>query len=762
MKKEYGYFTKSGYRITERETPRHWYNYLYNDEYITFVSQVGFGQGFAQDEMGRRIQVVDDRTVYLTEGKDFWQATGLPVQKELELYYCEHGIGYTDIVMQYHGIWSECRYFVPNEGRREYLRVRLKNNSDECRTLKVIPYYATAIDCRYKPQGYETDWAERCVDKNCIIGTGMAAYGSKESTRQYAYLTATEAMSGFDTRQNAFIGPYGNKLLPKAVLENFGCTNSECIAEKICLAVENTVRLEAKEEKLLYYAIGVEGSVTDIPEFLPEQIEEEFQRMQEKYRAICEGVTIETPWSDLNHLFNDWLKYQTNMGSRWARVRHNGIRDLTSDTECLGCFAASLAAERLCRVMSYQYATGYAPRTFLDGAVQDKNFSDNTVWLVFAAYAITKELGDISFLHRQVPFNNGEAGSIYEHVRRSVEFLWQFTGHYGMVKIWGGDWNDCMNKAGIEGKGVSVWLSIAFVRAAKMMVQMAKWLGCQDDEQLFASYAAEMEQRVEQYGWDEDRYIYAISDDKHRIGAKECEEGSMYALPQLWSVLAQLNEIRRVQAMDTLEEELNTDLGLLISKPPYTKSLPYIGTMTAKYPGLHENGGVYLHAAVWKLAVDAILKRNDKIEEGLSKILPGRHEYYETCGEPYAMFNSYLGEQTGYRAGKPGQSWRTASGQWLLYSLVRYVYGLQPELKGLKICPCLPPSWKSCQVTKLFRGCRYQISFEQKDVGACNKIAAMYVNGKEADPGLPVRPMAGEILEIKVILTADQKDGGYE
>ena len=84
MKKEYGYFTKSGYRITERETPRHWYNYLYNDEYITFVSQVGFGQGFAQDEMGRRIQVVDDRAVYLVEGKDFWQATGVTFESKYD------------------------------------------------------------------------------------------------------------------------------------------------------------------------------------------------------------------------------------------------------------------------------------------------------------------------------------------------------------------------------------------------------------------------------------------------------------------------------------------------------------------------------------------------------------------------------------------------------------------------------------------------------------------------------------------------------
>ena len=41
--KWYGHFEGDGstFVITEPETPRHWYNYMYNDEYVTFTSQVG-------------------------------------------------------------------------------------------------------------------------------------------------------------------------------------------------------------------------------------------------------------------------------------------------------------------------------------------------------------------------------------------------------------------------------------------------------------------------------------------------------------------------------------------------------------------------------------------------------------------------------------------------------------------------------------------------------------------------------------------------
>lgn len=749
---DYGQFIKGGYNITRRDTPRHWYNYLYNDEYITFTSQVGFGQGFAQDDMGKRIQVVDDRNIYIVENDTFWSAMGLPIYDKAQRFNCLHGIGFTKIKMAKNHIASSCCLFVPSEGKREFWVVTLTNESKQTRKLKLIPYCATGIDCRYEPQGYETDYAGYHQEKNCVIGTGYKAFDSDTVSQQYAYMLSDETVTGFDTRVSAFIGAYGNKEHPKALMETHGCTNSECIAEKICFALENTVTLSPGESKTIYYTIGVESDVESIPQFTPAEIKAQFAAVKQKYSEVLGNVSIHTPWNNLNNLFNDWLKYQTNMGSRWARVRHNGFRDLTSDTECLSSIHAPLAAERICRVLSYQYENGYAPRTFLDGKIQDKNFADNAVWLSFAVYAITKELGNTDFLLREVPFNNGAVATVYEHIKRSVDFLWKFTGHDGLIRIWGGDWNDCMNKAGLDGKGVSVWLSIAFVRAAKMFEQMAQWLGKEGDASTAHHYATEMENRINKYGWDGDRYLYAISDDKTPIGCKESEEGSLFALPQLWSVLAGFDKERCQIAMNTLEKELQTDLGLLISKPPYTKQCSHIGSVTRKYPGLHENGGIYLHAGVWKLAVDSLMQNNRKIEDGLKKILPAHDEFSKSCGEPYVMFNSYLGEQTGYRAGKPGQSWRTASGAWLMYALVRFIYGLQPEFGGLLLKPCLPPSWRDCSITKVFRGCRYNVHYQQLDAGACNRIESVHVNGIYTSPLLPIKPLPGKDLNIEVTL----------
>ena len=60
MQNQYGHFADDGaaFVITTPDTPRNWYNYFYTDHYISFTSQVGVGQGFLQDRLGRRIHAV--------------------------------------------------------------------------------------------------------------------------------------------------------------------------------------------------------------------------------------------------------------------------------------------------------------------------------------------------------------------------------------------------------------------------------------------------------------------------------------------------------------------------------------------------------------------------------------------------------------------------------------------------------------------------------------------------------------------------------
>jgi cellobiose phosphorylase len=99
------------------------------------------------------------------------------------------------------------------------------------------------------------------------------------------------------------------------------------------------------------------------------------------------------------------------------------------------------------------------------------------------------------------------------------------------------------------------------------------------------------------------------------------------------------------------------------------------------------------------------------------------------------MCNSYFGKQTGYRYGTPGQSWRTAAGQWFEKALVNYVFGIMPGMDGLRIDPCLPPSWKTASAKKIFRGATYNITY----INGGTRVKSIKLNGT---------PISGNVLPV--------------
>lgn len=753
--KEYGYWESNGkeYVITERKTPRHWYNYYFNDTYNAFSSQVGFGNGFCQDDLGRRIKLITDRCVYVCDkDANTWHtACGLPMREAFDRYECRHGLGYSTILCEKNGIRSEYTVFVPVKGDREIWTVRLTNLRASPAKLSVIAYAQTECDGEYIPQGYNSRSADMYADIGAIIARCARAYGSSVAKTAYEFMLCSDAPLSYDTRKNAFIGVYGSKEAPEALIEQNGCTGSACICEKICFALEAAAELDSGGSKTVSFMIGHAKSTDEIKTiqdaFTVQQANIWLDEVTKLRQAEIDGVVIRTPDTYLNHAFNSFYKYATNMGSRWARVRHNGYRDIVSDTECLGAFNPTLAWERFKRILTYQYSNGYCPRTFIDGAIRPNNFSDCAVWITFCARSLVMELGKKELLLEEVAFNDGTTASVFEHLRRAVDYLYHFQGMHGLIKIWGGDWNDGMNGAGLQEKGVSVWLSLAWYRANDQFMELAELIGRTELLDEHRTMGEDMKEKINTYGWDGEYYIAAINDLGQKIGSKESNGGNMYLIPQLWAVLSEiLPKDKLMTLMETVDARLETPMGTLINNPGYEEFDAFVGTMTAQPKGTLINQAVYMHPMAWKLAAECIMKRPEKLEMTLKKILPWDHTYAPTCGEPYILYNFYYSDEDSYRYGTPGQSWRTASTQWVVKSLINFVFGLKPCMEGLRIDPCLPPSWKDCSITKQFRNCRYEITYRQtKQDGSMT----LTVNGQPLD-GTLLPYSDGECYQVEV------------
>ena len=752
----YGHFNDDdSYVVTTPKTPRNWYNYLFNDAYVASFSQTAFGEGFMQDPMGRRIPVVTGRQLFLVdaETRRWWTANGLPLSRKYADFACTHRAGRSVIESEHDGIRTGFGICLHESLPGEVWDVTVTNRSDRPRSLRVIPYVGTDIDGPYSIQGYNTSTAGWDQGLNGVVVAGACAFGGPALRETYGFLAGDTKCDGYDTRGNAFLGVYGNFSEPEALEEDGRCRNTDCCGEKCCMALENDVTLAPGESVRLRYAVSAGFERPELPLLAGALLAVDPDAEVARAASELGGAVFHTPNPDLNHLANTWLQRVSVLGGRWARVRHTGYRDVVSDCDCLATVNAALAAKDFKRILSFQYANGYAPRTIRDGAICDNNFADCAVGIPMAAYNIAMELGPESgFLDEEVPFNDGTVASVYEHCRRAMDFLWGFRGLHGLIRIWGGDWNDCMNTAGLKGKGTSVWLSMAWCYANHLFGELADALGRTEDAELSRKRGREMADILNAEAWDGGHYLCAFKDDGGKIGSDENEEGKVFLINQLWSILAGVVTPERLpKVLHTMDVDLHDPLGTLVMKPGYSHIDWSIGFIGTKAPGIHENGGIYLHTMAWKIAAEAVLKRNGKLYETLQQTIPVRDDGTARASEPYMMSNSIFGPQTGYRYGTPGQSWRSASGQWLLKALVNFVFGLKPTPDGLRLDPCIPAEWPECGITKRFRNTTYDIRYRHEPGKTCNRIASIVADGVPVEGTvLPLRP--GETVKVDVEL----------
>ena len=240
--KQYGHYLEgsSDFCITEPDIPRNWYNYLWNDDYITFTSQTSAGEGLLQDRLGVRIKLVKDRGFFLSEGNEHWGIGGLPVDEERDAYRCIHRRGVTDLYTEKNGIASTVSILVPRTGTYELWRVRLENKSESERTLRVLAFGGSDFDPPYVRQGYNTDVSHFDAKRGILYhAKRMKLTDWKEVGQAVAFMGVTDGCDGYAGTYNAIVGPYGSFAHP-AILKK-GCCNLAGCGEKLGYAMEKNV-----------------------------------------------------------------------------------------------------------------------------------------------------------------------------------------------------------------------------------------------------------------------------------------------------------------------------------------------------------------------------------------------------------------------------------------------------------------------------------------------------------------------------------------
>jgi cellobiose phosphorylase len=746
----YGHFSEDGreYVVTRPDTPTPWINYLGDSEYCAMISNTAGGYSFHLDPRDRRVLryrynslPVDrpGRYLYIRDDGtgEYWSPTWQPVAKELSAYECRHGLGYTVISSTYQGMAAEVTYFVPLGENLEIWMLTLKNASRKGREMTVFSY---AEFCLWQATGDQTDLQYRQGLAEAKLEDGIVFFNLHDLSTGYAYFASNGRVNGYDCSREKFIGRYRSESNP-AVVERGQCFNSEAKGGNPVAVTSNSVKLGPGETETIIFVLGVAKEKPEAKKCVQKfgqkaTVDAELRRLKEHWSNYLGSFVADTPDADFNLTVNVWNPYQCRTTFDWSRYvslyetgigRGMGFRDSNQDT--LGVVHAfpQRVRQRILDLAKNQFESGKAYHIYYpitgEGGYPDyakpqmQFFSDDHLWLVLAVCEYIKETGDMTVLDEKAKFVEGSTASLYEHLKRSIKFTLDNMGSHGLPLLGTADWNDPLNIPGPNNAAESVWVAMFLHKALLELAELCREY-CQDkDAQKFAALADKTKAHLNEIAWDGEWYIRAFSDSGGLVGSSQCEEGKIFLNTQSWAVFSQIApKERAVRCMDSAKKHLDTEYGIKLLAPAYTRYTPEIGSITSYIPGLKENASIWCHANAWAILAECMLGRGDQAYEYFMKLAPPTtNKRAEVHGaEPYVYSQTVAGKDHP-DFGWARQSWLTGTASWMMKVATNWILGIRPQYHGLLVDPCVPKTWKKFEVTRSFRNTVYVIKVENPE-----------------------------------------------
>ena len=504
-----------------------------------------------------------------------------------------------------------------------------------------------------------------------------------------------------------------------------------------------------------------------------EKVMAAFDALKVFWDKTLSHFTLKTNDEKLNRMAI-WNQYQCVVTYNFARSasyfesgigRGLGFRDTSQDM--LGAahqLPKERIRERLYDVAATQFEDGSAyhqfqPLTKRGNADIGSNFNDDPLWLVLGVGNYIRETGDEDFLKIDVPFDNSETNkaTMFEHLRRSYNYIPNHLGPHGLPLIGRADWNDCLNLncfstnpndsfqtcTNKEGKNAeSVMIAQMFVYVTPDYAAMCRIMGDEAEAKRAEELAAKMEEAICTVGWDGEWYLRAYDDAGRKIGSNECENGKIFIETQGFGTMAKIGKDKGYpeKSLDSVKKYLDSKYGIVILWPAYQDYHVELGEVSSYPPGYKENGGIFCHNNPWVIIGEIVNGRPQDGFEHYKKFAPAYVEEISEIHrvEPYVYCQMVAGKEA-RREGEGKNSWLTGTAAWNFVTLSQYICGLRPSHNGLEIEPRLPNHVKNAELTRVFRDVTYHITVENNKNDGEVKLE---VKGGSAN-GLVVKADAG-------------------
>jgi cellobiose phosphorylase len=293
-----------------------------------------------------------------------------------------------------------------------------------------------------------------------------------------------------------------------------------------------------------------------------------------------------------------------------------------------------------------------------------------------------------------------------------------------------------------------------FVVYGREFVTLCRQIGKTDEALEAQKHIDAMEKAVKEHGWDGEWYLRAYDYYGHKVGSKENEEGKIFIESQGWCTMAGigLKEGMVAKSLDSVKQRLDTEHGIVLNNPAFTKYYIEYGEISTYPAGYKENAGIFCHNNPWIMIGETVRGRGDRAYEYWKKLSPSFRENISDLHkvEPYVYAQMIAGKDA-FRPGEAKNSWLSGTASWMFYTITQFILGIRPSYNGLEIDPCIPADWKGYTVSRKFRGVTYVINIKNPD-HVMKGIRSIRVDGALMEGNIiPLMP-AGKSYNVEVVM----------
>ncbi|HET9002894.1 MAG TPA: glucoamylase family protein, partial [Gemmatimonadaceae bacterium] len=758
---EFGGLTTEGdyfIRVSgDKVPPAPWVNVVANERGGFMVSERGAGCTWAESSFFYRLtpwqnDPVSDppgEVIYLRDDDSHvvWCATPAPIRTSAP-YVARHTAGASSFEHVRDGIGTLLTLGIDEHEAVKLSTLRVSNRSDRRRRLTITSYTEWTL-------GVTREHSQHQVNTSYDPATG-AIFARNTFDPNFAgwqaYAAISEPVARYTADRREFIGRNGTLGAPYAMTQG-----APPLAGAVgggmdpCAALQCVIELVPGETRDIVVILGAASSEEAAHAAVAKHREAKGARARvattiKSWEQRLSTIAVRTPEPSFDAMMNRWIFYQALSCRMWGRSAlyqssgAYGFRDQLQD-----CMAFVYAEPQLAR----EHIVRSAGRQFVEGDVQHwwhphsgrgvrTKFSDDLAWLPYVVDHYIRVTGDASVLDEQAPFltmrqlephehevydlpqPSGESGTVYEHCLRALRRACT-VGEHGLPLIGIGDWNDGMNRVGVNGKGETVWLAWFLATTLRSFAVIADSRGDKTEATTFRSQAESYVKAIEETSWDGAWYRRAYFDDGAPLGSATSDECRIDSIAQSWSVISGAGAPeRQQQAMQSLEEHLvrNDARLLMLLTPPFDKTTHDPGYIKGYLPGVRENGAQYTHAALWAVLATALQGKGDRAFELYQMINPLTHASTRADAEQYKV-EPYVVVADLYTAeghlGRGGWTWYTGSASWMYRVGLEAILGFRKHGDRLAIEPCLPSAWKEYTIEYRHLSSTYTITVKNPD-----------------------------------------------